>query len=42
MRTGIFQWRNLWIKRKESNIKAFELKFGQGAKIRGGHLEGQK
>ena len=27
---------------KESNIKAFELKFGQGAKIRGGHLEGQK
>ena len=26
---------------KESNIKAFELKFGQGAKIRGGHLEGK-
>ncbi|AIM16494.1 FMN-binding glutamate synthase family protein [Neobacillus sp.] len=23
-------------------IKAFELKFGQGAKIRGGHLEGEK
>ncbi|MGR4032135.1 FMN-binding glutamate synthase family protein, partial [Bacillus sp. ZZQ-131] len=29
-------------KAKESNIRAFELKFGQGAKIRGGHLEGQK
>ena len=27
---------------EKSNIKAFELKFGQGAKIRGGHLEGQK
>jgi glutamate synthase domain-containing protein 2 len=25
-----------------SNIKAFELKFHQGAKIRGGHLEGAK
>ncbi len=25
-----------------SNIKAFELKFHQGAKIRGGHLEGSK
>ncbi|OUB17912.1 FMN-binding glutamate synthase family protein [Bacillus thuringiensis serovar yunnanensis] len=29
-------------KSKEPNIKAFELKFGQGAKIRGGHLEGEK
>ncbi|MFC5448271.1 FMN-binding glutamate synthase family protein [Paenibacillus aestuarii] len=31
-------------KRKASipNIKAFELKFHQGAKIRGGHLEGSK
>ncbi|EOO30216.1 hypothetical protein IIU_05152 [Bacillus cereus VD133] len=29
-------------KSKEPNIKAFELKFGQGAKIRGGHLEGKK
>lgn len=26
----------------EPNIKAFELKFAQGAKIRGGHLEGSK
>ncbi|BBH23674.1 FMN-binding glutamate synthase family protein [Paenibacillus baekrokdamisoli] len=25
-----------------ANIKAFELKFAQGAKIRGGHLEGSK
>ncbi|SDO78047.1 Glutamate synthase domain-containing protein 2 [Paenibacillus sp. yr247] len=29
-------------KAKVSNIKAFELKFHQGAKIRGGHLEGTK
>ncbi|OLS41081.1 FMN-binding glutamate synthase family protein [Bacillus sp. MRMR6] len=29
-------------KAKEPNIRAFELKFGQGAKIRGGHLEGAK
>ncbi len=29
-------------KANEPNIKAFELKFGQGAKIRGGHLEGTK
>ena len=29
-------------KAKEPNIKAFELKFAQGAKIRGGHLEGSK
>lgn len=29
-------------KAKEPNVKAFELKFGQGAKIRGGHLEGAK
>jgi glutamate synthase domain-containing protein 2 len=27
---------------QEPNIKAFELKFAQGAKIRGGHLEGAK
>ena len=26
----------------EPNVKAFELKFAQGAKIRGGHLEGAK
>jgi len=29
-------------KAAEPNIKAFELKFAQGAKIRGGHLEGAK
>ncbi|MFC5407091.1 glutamate synthase-related protein [Cohnella soli] len=29
-------------KAEHSNIKAFELKFHQGAKIRGGHLEGSK
>lgn len=29
-------------KATEPNIRAFELKFAQGAKIRGGHLEGAK
>ena len=39
---GNFSMEKFMEKVKESNIKAFELKFGQGAKIRGGHLEGQK
>ena len=39
---GNFSMEKFMGKAKESNIKAFELKFGQGAKIRGGHLEGQK
>ncbi len=42
MRMAIFQWRNLWRKRKKVISRHSELKFGQGAKIRGGHLEGQK
>ncbi|PEM39110.1 FMN-binding glutamate synthase family protein [Bacillus pseudomycoides] len=39
---GNFSMDEFVVKAKEPNIKAFELKFGQGAKIRGGHLEGQK
>ena len=39
---GNFSMGKFMEKAKESNIRAFELKFGQGAKIRGGHLEGQK
>ncbi|MCM3115394.1 FMN-binding glutamate synthase family protein [Neobacillus sp. MER 74] len=39
---GNFSLDEFKCKAKEPNIKAFELKFGQGAKIRGGHLEGSK
>ncbi|MCL6452217.1 MAG: FMN-binding glutamate synthase family protein [Alicyclobacillus sp.] len=39
---GNFSWEEFRAKAKEPNIKAFELKFAQGAKIRGGHLEGSK
>ncbi|OIK16498.1 FMN-binding glutamate synthase family protein [Bacillus sp. MUM 116] len=39
---GDFSLPDFMLKAKEPNIKAFELKFGQGAKIRGGHLEGAK
>ncbi|PER89716.1 FMN-binding glutamate synthase family protein [Bacillus cereus] len=39
---GNFSMEEFVKKSKEPNIKAFELKFGQGAKIRGGHLEGKK
>ncbi|MDM5189293.1 FMN-binding glutamate synthase family protein [Bacillus sp. DX4.1] len=39
---GNFSMEEFIEKAKEPNIKAFELKFGQGAKIRGGHLEGKK
>ena len=37
---GNFSLAEFKLMAKEPNIKAFELKFGQGAKIRGGHLEG--
>lgn len=40
--TGNFSWEAFQRKAAEPNIKAFELKFAQGAKIRGGHLEGRK
>ncbi|WP_155925534.1 FMN-binding glutamate synthase family protein [Bacillus sp. UNC438CL73TsuS30] len=39
---GDFSLAEFKLKAEEPNIKAFELKFGQGAKIRGGHLEGAK
>jgi glutamate synthase domain-containing protein 2 len=39
---GQFSWEEFGKKAAEENIKAFELKFAQGAKIRGGHLEGKK
>ncbi|WDL98042.1 FMN-binding glutamate synthase family protein [Alicyclobacillus sp. ALC3] len=39
---GDFSWDEFRSKAAEENIKAFELKFAQGAKIRGGHLEGAK
>lgn len=39
---GNFSINEFKTKAREPNIKAFELKFGQGAKIRGGHLEGSK
>lgn len=39
---GNFSWEEFRKKAAEPNIKAFELKFAQGAKIRGGHLEGSK
>ncbi|WEK54408.1 MAG: FMN-binding glutamate synthase family protein [Candidatus Cohnella colombiensis] len=40
--TGIFSIEEFKRKAAMPNIKAFELKFHQGAKIRGGHLEGSK
>lgn len=40
--SGNFSFEEFKNKAKEPNIKAFELKFAQGAKIRGGHLEGAK
>jgi len=39
---GNFSFEEFRAKAAEPNIKAFELKFAQGAKIRGGHLEGSK
>jgi len=39
---GQFSWELFQEKAAEPHVKAFELKFAQGAKIRGGHLEGAK
>lgn len=39
---GNFSFDEFQKKAEEEHIKAFELKFHQGAKIRGGHLEGAK
>lgn len=40
--SGEFSWEAFQEKAAEPNIRAFELKMAQGAKIRGGHLEGKK
>lgn len=39
---GNFDWEELKKKNEISEIKAYELKFGQGAKVRGGHVDGEK
>lgn len=39
---GEFSWDELKAKSEISQIKAFEIKMAQGAKARGGHLEGKK
>jgi glutamate synthase domain-containing protein 2 len=39
---GSFSWEELRNKAQIPQIKAFEIKLGQGAKIRGGHIEGSK
>jgi glutamate synthase domain-containing protein 2 len=39
---GNFDWEELKRKSKIPQIKAFEIKLAQGAKIRGGHIDGEK
>lgn len=39
---GTFCWEELRNKANLPQLKAFEIKLGQGAKIRGGHIEGAK
>ena len=39
---GTFSWEELRKKSDIPQVKAFEIKLGQGAKIRGGHIEGSK
>lgn len=39
---GEFSWERLREKAELPNVKAFELKLAQGAKMRGGHVEGEK
>ncbi|MCR8871788.1 hypothetical protein CN563_16025 [Bacillus sp. AFS026049] len=39
---GEFSWEEFKKKSEIEQVKAFELKLAQGAKIRGGHIEGQK
>ena len=39
---GNFNWDELKKKAQIEQVKAFEIKLGQGAKIRGGHVEAQK
>lgn len=39
---GNFDWEELKRKNEIPEIKAYELKFAQGAKVRGGHVDGEK
>jgi len=39
---GTFSWEELRKKAELPQVKAFEIKLGQGAKIRGGHIEASK
>ncbi len=39
---GNFDWEELKRKNEIPEIKAYEFKFGQGAKARGGHVDGEK
>lgn len=39
---GAFSWEEFKQKSEIEQVKAFEIKLAQGAKIRGGHIEGQK
>src|SRR5699024_6512843 len=39
---GNFNWDELLAKSNIPQVKAFELKLGQGAKTRGGHIDGEK
>ncbi|WP_440969585.1 FMN-binding glutamate synthase family protein [Peribacillus frigoritolerans] len=39
---GEFSWEEFKKKSEIRQVKAFEIKLAQGAKIRGGHIEGQK
>lgn len=41
-REGNFSWDELKRKSELPQVKAFELKLGQGAKMRGGHIDGEK
>lgn len=41
-KNGDFSWEALKKKSELKQIKAFELKLAQGAKIRGGHVDGEK
>lgn len=40
--SGEFSWEEFKKKSEIKNVKAFELKLAQGAKTRGGHVEGEK
>jgi glutamate synthase (ferredoxin) len=41
-RNGDIDWEELKKKSEIPQVKAFEIKLGQGAKVRGGHIDGEK